>query len=110
MRRVERPASPSSPEPANLPKKLFEEIGKIVWQWVSALIIECLQNRADQFRQVCSSRRDGVTIRVSLSRVPGMDNLPLISQGKVLQGLLRPGWMRGVPGVEITTLPGRSLP
>lgn len=53
---------------------------------------------------------DGVTIRVSLPRVPGMDNLPLISQGKVLQGLLRPGWMRGVPGVEITTLPGRSLP
>ena len=53
---------------------------------------------------------DGVTIRVSLPRVPGMDNLPLISQGKVLQGLLRPGWMRGVPGVEITTLPGRSPP
>src|SRR5262249_32811080 len=86
-----------------------EEIGKKILQWVSQLVIEYLQNRADQFRQVCGSRRDGVTIRVSLSRVPGMDNLRLLSQGKVLQGLLRLGWMRGVPGVEITTLPGKSV-
>jgi len=86
-----------------------EEIGKKLLQWVTQLVIEYLQNRSDQFRQVCASRRDGVTIRVSLSRVPGMENVRLLLAGRTALGLLAPGWIRGVPGMDITTLPGRSM-
>jgi hypothetical protein len=97
---------------AEIPPWLIQaakEIAVRLAQWLLEQISAYLQSKADEFRRICSSRRDGVTIRVTMRRVPGMDNLRLLSQGKYVQALLRPGWMRGVPDFELTTLPGYQL-
>lgn len=86
-----------------------KEIALQIARWLLQQIAAYLQAKADEFRRVCASRQDGVTLRITMRRVPGMDNIRLLQQGKLAQALLRPGWMHGVPDFELVTLPGYAV-
>ena len=75
-------------------------------EWAEAHLAEYLQKNAEAFKQACASKHDGVTIRIAMTRVPGLDELYLLSQGKEPKGLTQAGWPKGSPAIHIVVRPG----
>jgi hypothetical protein len=85
------------------------QLGAKLTQWASEQVALYLSNKADEFRSLCASRHDGVTLRITMTRVPGMESLRLLAQGKPPPGLSGGDWLNGTPAFEIVAFAGREI-
>jgi hypothetical protein len=83
-------------------------LGRHIEKWALIQIIEYFKNRGDQIQKACSSQHDGITISITMTQVPGMEKLRLLSRGTMNQSLNRQDW-RGAPRYDITTSPGYGV-
>jgi hypothetical protein len=77
-------------------------------EWATRQLIGYLRENADEFRRICADRQDGVTLRVTISRIPGIDTLRAAARGQ-LSGQHQ-GWsFTGTPAVVIHAQPGHVI-
>jgi hypothetical protein len=96
----------------NVPSWLLtvgRQLGAKITQWVSEQVALYLRNKADEFRSLCASRHDGVTLRITMTRVPGMESMRLLAQGKPPAGLSGGDWLNGTPAFEIVGFAGHVI-
>jgi hypothetical protein len=79
--------------------------GKI-GEWAQTQIAQYLQNNSEEFRRLCASPKDGVTLRITMSRVPGMDALREISRGRIPKDFSAGQWPKGAPQFQLVARAG----
>jgi hypothetical protein len=77
--------------------------------WSTAQIAQYLQNHAEEFRKLCASPKDGVTLRVTMTRVPGLEALRAASRGKVTKDLAAGKWPAGTPEFQVVGRAGYAV-
>jgi hypothetical protein len=77
--------------------------------WSQAQIALYLQNNAEEFRRLCASPKDGVTLRVTMARVPGLAALNDISKGRISKDLSTGKWPEGSPVFQVVAKAGYAL-
>jgi hypothetical protein len=82
--------------------------GKVA-EWASNQASQYLRNNAEQFRRLCASDQDGVTLRITMSRIPGIEVLRQIAKGQVPSSVQGGGWLRGEPAFEVVAVAGYAL-
>jgi hypothetical protein len=85
------------------------QLGAKLTQWTSEQVALYLTSKAEEFRSLCASRQDGVTLRITMTRVPGMESLRLLAQGKPPAGLSGGDWLNGTPAFEIVAFAGHQI-
>ncbi len=78
-------------------------------EWASEHVAQYLRGNAQEFRNVCASRHDGVTLRVTMSRVPGLETLRLAARERNPRTLAGTAWLRGAPSFAVSALPGYAI-
>ena len=86
-----------------------QQLGAKITQWASEQVALYLRNKAEEFRSLCASRHDGVTLSITMTRVPGMERLRLLAQGKSPAGLNGGDWLSGTPAFEIVAFAGHEI-
>jgi hypothetical protein len=81
---------------------------KIV-HWASEHLAQYLRNNAAEFRRVCASHHDGVTLRLTMTKIPGMELLRQISQRKVPSSVSPATWFKGTPAFHVSVRPGYHI-
>ena len=79
-----------------------------VEEWATRELIGYLRDNAEEFRRVSADRKDGVTLCVTISRIPGIDTLRAAARGQTpgaQQGLS----FTGMPAVVIHAHPGYAI-
>lgn len=84
-------------------------IGAKIGEWAQVEVAQYLKNNAEEFRRTCSSRHDGVTLRITMTNVPGMDLLRQLSQGKAPKEFSLAGWPKGSPAFQVIARSGYSI-
>ena len=82
--------------------------GKVA-EWASNQVAQYLGNNADAFRRLSAADQDGVTLRITMSRVPGMDVLREIARGQVPRAIQGMAWLRGEPAFEVVAVAGYAI-
>jgi hypothetical protein len=72
-----------------------------IGEWGQGQLAQYLRNSAEEFKRACASHHDGVTLRITMTRVPGMEILRALSEGKPSKELSHGGWPRGVPAFQV---------
>jgi hypothetical protein len=80
-----------------------------VAQWASQHVALYLRNNAEQFRRLGSSPRDGLTLCVTMSRVPGIDVLRQIERGQFPRAFAGGRWLHGEPTMAAVATPGYAI-
>ena len=75
--------------------------GKI-GEWAKIQLAQYLRNSAEEFRRACASQHEGVTLRITMTRFPGIEGLRQLSQGKNSPELSGGAWPQGVPAFQVT--------
>ena len=73
---------------------------------MSEQVVQYLEHNAEEFRRISATRHDGLTLRITMSRVPGMEMLRLIAQGRLPKAVEGSGWLRGTPTFAVHALAG----
>ena len=84
-------------------------LGMKVDEWAGMQVAQYLQNNAQEFKRECASRHDGVTLRIAMTRVPGLDMLRLASRGKHVKDLENGGWPAGTPAFHVALRAGYAI-
>jgi hypothetical protein len=80
--------------------------GSKIAAWAQTQLAQFLKNSAEEFKRACASHHDGVTLRITMTRVPGMDALRQLSEGKSSKAIAEPGWPKGSPGFQVIARSG----
>jgi hypothetical protein len=78
-------------------------------EWASHHVAQYLSNNAEEFRRVSALQHDGVTLRITMTRVPGMEMLRLLAQNKQPMGLDGTTWLKGTPEFAVVAHPGHTI-
>jgi len=84
-------------------------LGMKIDQWASAQLAQYLQNNAQEFKRESASHHDGVTLRITMTRVPGLVALRLVSQGKHVKELANGAWPAGAPAFHVGLRAGHAV-
>jgi hypothetical protein len=82
--------------------------GKI-HEWAQAQLVQYLGNNVGEIKRLCTSVHDGITLRFTMTRVPGMDLLVRMSQGNRAPQLSSEGWPKGSPSFQVIARPGFAV-
>jgi hypothetical protein len=80
---------------------------KRVRAWVLPALAAWVRANAEAFARAAAHPDDGVTLRVRLNGVPGLDLLRPVSTAPGGAGTAAPRIPRGTPSIDITVTPGR---
>jgi hypothetical protein len=78
-------------------------------EWASHHVAKYLSNNVEEFRRISSTHRDGVTLRVTMTRIPGMAMLRLVAQHKQPTGTGGITWLKGTPDFAVVAHPGYAI-
>ena len=78
-------------------------------EWSSAHVAQYLRANAQEFRNACASHHDGVTLRITMSRVPGLESLRLAAQGRRPPIGAGTAWLKGQPNFAVLAIPGYGI-
>jgi hypothetical protein len=73
------------------------QLGAKIGEWAQVQVAQYFRNSAEGFKRACTSHHDGVTLRITMTRVPGLDALRLLSLGKTSKDLSQREWPKGSP-------------
>jgi hypothetical protein len=82
--------------------------GKI-GHWAQVQLAQFLRNSAEDFKRAAASHKDGVTLRITMTNVPGMDLLQQLSQGKASKDLSLAAWPKGEPAFQVNVRAGYAI-
>jgi hypothetical protein len=71
--------------------------------------VQYLGNNVGEIKRLCTSVHDGITLRFTMTRVPGMDLLVRMSQGNRAPQLSSEGWPKGSPSFQVIARPGFAV-
>ena len=77
-----------------------------IHEWAQAQLVQYLGNNIAELKRLCTSVHDGITLRFTMTRVPGMDLLLRLSQGKPAPELSSDAWPKGSPSFQVMARPG----
>jgi hypothetical protein len=80
-----------------------------IGEWAKIQLAQYLRNSGDEFRRACASEHDGVTLRITMTRIPGIEGLRQLSQGKNSPELSGGAWPKGVPAFQVTQHAGYHI-
>jgi hypothetical protein len=80
-----------------------------VAEWAAHQVAQYLRSNAEQFRKLSASEHDGITLRIVMSRIPGIDVLRQLASGKVVRSVEGGAWLRGEPAFEVIATPGYAI-
>ncbi len=75
-------------------------------EWAQHHLAQYLRNNAEEFRRTCAAHHDGVTIRITMTKVPGTEVLRLISRGQIPKDISQNTWLKGTPAFHVSVRPG----
>ena len=76
--------------------------------WASQQVAQYLRNNVEQFRKLCASEKDGVTLRITMSRIPGIEILRQVAKGQMPRSIAGT-WLQGEPDFEVIATPGYAI-
>jgi hypothetical protein len=77
--------------------------------WASHQVAQYLRNNVEQFRKFSASDQDGVTLRITMRRIPGIEVLRQIAKGQVPRTVQGTAWLHGEPAFEVVATPGYAI-
>jgi hypothetical protein len=77
-------------------------------EWTHIQLAQYFRNSAEEFKRACASQLDGVTLRITMTSIPGIDLLRLASQDKATKELLH-AWPKGSPAFQVTQRAGYKI-
>ncbi|MDQ6674650.1 MAG: hypothetical protein M3069_28600 [Chloroflexota bacterium] len=80
-----------------------------VSEWASQQVAQYLRKNAEQFRKLSASEQDGVTLRITMGRLPGIEVLRQMAKGQVPRAVQGTGWLRGEPSFEVVAVAGYAI-
>ncbi len=78
-------------------------------EWTQVQLAQYLRNSAEEFKRICTSRQDGVTLRMTLTRIPGVEALRQLSKGRIPKEIAAMGWPKGSPAFQVVARPGYAI-
>jgi hypothetical protein len=78
-------------------------------EWTQTQLAQYLRNNVEEIKRLCSSRHDGVTLRFTMTRVPGLELLLRMSQGKPVPELSAGNWPKGTPTFQVNARAGFAI-
>jgi hypothetical protein len=84
-------------------------LGVKIGEWARVQLAQYLRNSAEEFKRACASHHDGVTLRITMTRIPGMEILRELSHGKIPKELSQGGWPKGMPAFQVTQRTGHAI-
>lgn len=84
-------------------------LGVKIGEWAQVQLAQYLRNNAEEFKRACASHHDGVTLRITMTRIPGMEILRQLSQGKIPRELTQAGWPTGSPAFQVIARTGYAI-
>ncbi len=77
--------------------------------WAQGHLASYLRANATEFRRVCAAHHDGVTIKITMTRVPGLEILRQMSRGHVPPNVSPTTWLKGEPAFHVSLRPGHTV-
>lgn len=90
-------------------RQVGHELAAKCEEWVSQQVVQYLANNAEEFRRISAAHHEGLTLRIVMSRVPGMEILRLIARGRLPRAVAGTAWLKGAPGFALHALPGYAI-
>jgi hypothetical protein len=90
-------------------KHAGHHLGAKIGEWAQVQLAQYLRNSAEDFKRAGASHHDGVTLRITMTNVPGMDLLQQLSQGKAPKDLSLAEWPKGSPAFQVIARPGYAI-
>jgi hypothetical protein len=85
-----------------------KQLADKIEEWASQHIASYIENHAEEFRRVSASEHDGMTLRIVMNRVPGIETLRLAAQGQT-EPPKDAAWLTGQPAVTVDAHQGHTL-
>jgi hypothetical protein len=76
---------------------------------VAHQVAQYLRNNAEEFRRLSAAHHDGVTLRITMTRIPGIEMLRLVAQGRIPKALEGSAWLKGSPEFAVHARPGYAI-
>lgn len=80
-----------------------------IGEWANIQLAQYLRNSAEEFKRTCASHHDGLTLRITMTRIPGIEALRHVSQGKPAPALAHGAWPKGIPAFQVTQHAGYKI-
>ena len=90
-------------------KQVGHHLSAKIAEWADTQIAQYLRNSAEDFKRACASHHDGVTLRITMTKVPGLDLLREISEGKAPADFSLKNWPNGAPAFQVIARPGYAI-
>ena len=85
-----------------------KQLADKIEEWASQHVAGYVESHAEEFRRVSASDHDGMTLRVTMTRVPGVETLRLAAQGQT-EPPKDAAWLAGQPAVTVDAHHGHTL-
>lgn len=90
-------------------KEASQHLAAKVAEWGQMQLAQYVRSSGEEFKRVCASHHDGVTLRITMTRVPGMENLRQLAQGRGGKDLAQMSWPQGSPSFQVIQFPGYKI-
>lgn len=85
-----------------------KQLADKIEEWASQHVAGYIESHAEEFRRVSASEHDGMTLRVTMTRVPGIETLRLAAKGQT-EPTKDAAWLAGQPAVTVDAHQGHAL-
>jgi hypothetical protein len=90
-------------------KQVGHQLAAKFEEWVSEQVVQYFRNNAEEFRRIAAAHHDGITLRITMSRIPGMETLRLVARGRIPRALEGSAWLKGTPAFAVHARAGYSI-
>ena len=78
--------------------------------WAAQQVAQYLRNNVEAFRKLSASDQDGVTLRIVMTRIPGIEALRQLAKGHAARSIQQgASWPPGDPDFEVVARPGYAI-
>jgi hypothetical protein len=89
-------------------RHVSHHLGAKISEWAQVEMAQYLRKNAEEFKRACASHHDGVTIRITMTRIPGIELLRSLAQGQIPKEL-HDGWPQGSPAFQVIQHAGYKI-
>src|SRR5262249_28477018 len=78
-------------------------------EWVSRHVAGYLEHSGEACRRLSAENRHGLTFRLTMTRIPGIEKLRLAAQGRDVNAIQGAAWLDGTPAIVMHIRPGHAI-
>src|SRR6266852_4234761 len=90
-------------------KHAGHHLGAKLGEWAQSQLVQYFQRNAEEFKRACASHHEGVTLKITMTHIPGMEVLRELSHGKIPKEFSHGGWPKGTPAFHVTQHTGYAV-